>query len=98
MNKTAHLLLGVVLGGVSIFCGLAGLFCFFGSYLQFNVLVIFFGLLTLVAVFFALRSFAHAFRHPPKEQQPSVSASASETQHLTGATPDERLAPLVKKT
>jgi uncharacterized membrane protein HdeD (DUF308 family) len=98
MNKTAHLLLGVVFGGVSLFCGLAGLFCFFGSYMQFNVLVIFCGLLMLIAGFFALRSFARAFRHPPKEQKPSVCASASETQHLTGATPDERLAPLVKKT
>ena len=98
MNKKVHLVRGVVLGGVSLFCGLAGIVCLAGSYFQFNVIVILLGLLTLLAGFFALRSFARAFRHPPKEQKLSVSASASEIQHLTGATPDERLAPFVKKT
>ncbi len=97
MNKTAHIVFGVVLGCASLGCCLAGLGYFFGSYFQFNVLVIFFGLFALVAGFLSLRNFARAFRHPPKEQNPPVPASASEVQHLAGATPDERLAPLVKK-
>lgn len=97
MNKTVHLVVGVILGCVSLFCGAFGGLCWAGSYFQFNVLVIFFGLLALATGYFALRSFARLFHYPPREQKPSVRISASETQHLTGATPDERLAPLVQK-
>jgi hypothetical protein len=111
MTRLAHLGIGVALIGFCCFCAWTGFLLFIGLAVSkdsvpgasvfdvdFLVLYVVCGGVILVGLWAALASLKRAFRAPPRQQAVAAQRSAVPQHPLApGSTPDERLAPLVRK-
>ena len=102
MSRTAYFGIGIALSFVSFCCGWVA-FVVIGSPVESpngNMvgLIAFCAVPLLLAAYGAFRCFARALRPPPRELRSQESAPPAQTQKLaSGATADERLAPLLRK-
>jgi len=111
MTRLAHLGIGVALVGFCCFCAWTGFLLFIGLAVSkdsvpgagvfnadFLVLYVVCGGVILVGLWGALASLKRAFRAPPRQQMAANPPHAVPQHSLApGSTPDERLAPLVRK-
>lgn len=110
MSRLSHLGIGVALCFFCAICFIVGCFAFFGTAINKNsvpgasvfdggfiVIYVVFGGLILGGLWFALASFRRVFRAAPRQAPAPAPVATQAPQLPSTATPDEKLAHLVRK-
>ena len=102
MSRVSHLGLSIGLGFVCFWCVIMTIVVYAGTAMSQGLGALlgtaFFGVLVLAAGFGALWNLARALRPPPKRLRPAVEPPTAQSATLApGGTPNDRLAPLVRK-
>jgi hypothetical protein len=102
MSRVSHLGLSIALAFVCFWCVIMGFLVYAGTAVSQGagplLGTVFFGVLVLATGFGALWNLKRALRSPPKNLGPAAETPAHPSATLAlGATPDERLAPLLRK-